>query len=413
VNRESIYWMLNLYHFVNDAIVMLIPTLMATFYDLFQLNFTQTGIILATNLGMIVVFQITNGYIADKNKEKYQYIIGLSLVIISTFLLLFSHDFYSLWLFSAISGFALGFVHAIIYVLGAKLYPKDREKKMSKQGAWGDLGKMVAIMSSAIILIIEPTAWKIPFIIWGSIAIIILIVALNYIPFFNFRELIVLESTIDENSQKNIEDNEKIESESPGQVEAATGNKRIVILLYLLFILYSGAQEVTSKFFTVYLHVARTGPSASYEKVIFAFLMGFGTIGTYYSGQIKDKIGFRKYLSIIYSINIITLILFIVIDFDNIISDIIFAMIIGYSVLSVYIVIQTEISYYIHFKKLGLGYGLLLGIGWFGGFLSTLFVGYLADIFGPKIFFIFAIILGISEILLIQIIPQRKNRKVP
>mgnify|MGYP000905364102 CR=1 FL=1 len=163
-SRNSVFQALNLYHFVNDAIVFLLPTMMATFYDLFNLTYTQTSLILASNFGMVVLFQILNGYLADKGLEKWQYSIGISLLVLSTFLLMLSHDFMSLWFFATLNGIGLGFVHAIVYVLGARLYPVDREIKLSRQGFFGDFGKVCAIFSSAIILYLNRTAWKTPLI---------------------------------------------------------------------------------------------------------------------------------------------------------------------------------------------------------------------------------------------------------
>lgn len=68
--REGVFYAFALYHFINDAIVFLIPSLMATFYDMFGLNFFQTSIIFATNTGTIILMQFINGSFADKNKEK-------------------------------------------------------------------------------------------------------------------------------------------------------------------------------------------------------------------------------------------------------------------------------------------------------------------------------------------------------
>jgi len=46
-----------------------------------------------------------------------------------------------------------------------------------------------------------------------------------------------------------------------------------------------------------------------------------------------------------------------------------------------------------HSKKIGLGYGLMLSIGWFGNFLGSFFGGYLASLYSANMFFILSVVL--------------------
>jgi MFS family permease len=405
-SRERVFQALNLYHFVNDAIVFLLPTMMATFYDLFDLSYTQTSLILASNFGMVVLFQILNGYLADKGREKWLYSIGISLLVLSTFLLMLSHDFSSLWFFATLNGIGLGFVHAIVYVLGARLYPVDREIKLSRQGFFGDFGKVCAIFSSAIILYLDRTAWKTPLILWGVIALVIGVAGTVVMFSFPFSEL---------NGAKKVDLTQKLplDQEKPADFISSKGEpinkRRTIVLLFTLFIIYTGSQEISIKFFVLYLHTRRLGLSNTYAEVAFGVLMGVGMLGTYLSGTLKRKFGFRNFMVLLYCLNIATLISFLLIDLDSLVADIIFAGLLGYSILSVYITVQSELSFYVSFKRLGLGYGLLLGIGWFGGFMSTLTVGPLADIYGGQTIYIMALILSLLAFVLVFTIPQRRK----
>ncbi len=405
-SRERVFLMLNLYHFVNDAIVFLIPTLLQSFYTLFEMTYTQSGLIIASHLGMVVLGQIVNGYLADKNMEKGQFLTGMSLLILSTYLLTLSHNFTSLLIYTILNGLGLGFIHAILYVLGAKLYPHDREIKQSRQGFSGDFGKLLSIVIASIILAINPDLWKIPIYFWTGLAILIFLYAAPVIVKFPFHQL---------NGSSHEEQASEMGTEATQTHEhlmnppAIPNYKKIRILLFTLFIMYTASQEVLIKFFTLYLNDTRTGLSVQYARIIYALMIGAGTYGVYISGNLKKRFGFQRFLTYIYILNIISLTVFVILPYNSFISDIGFAMVFGFTILSVYITIQSELSFYVSFKKLGLGYGLLLGIGWFGGFLANLSAGILADHFGPLTFVLFPLIFNVITIFLIQTIPSRVN----
>ncbi len=62
---HRVYASLNLYHFANDAISLLIPSVLGRLYEIFKLNYLQSSFVLAFNLGFTVIFQmicgVTNG----------------------------------------------------------------------------------------------------------------------------------------------------------------------------------------------------------------------------------------------------------------------------------------------------------------------------------------------------------------
>ncbi len=426
--RKRVYWALNFYHFVNDAIVFLIPTLMATFYEEFGLDFWQTSMVLAFNLGATVLFQVFNGYLVDRGKEKFLYLFGLPFMTSSVFLLLLAEDFISLLLLATLNGVGLSYVHAIVYSIGLKLYSGRKEQNQSNMAAFGDLGKILSIISSAILISLSPKGWRSSLILWGVIAAIIYFSALFIIPKFPFEDLnrnLNEENESPQNQHKtssnqdeSLSKRHKISSNLhentlnnlPNSEKRSLGSKskrRIILLLYLAFFVYTASNEVIIKTYTVFFRVHRDGLSSEFSEFLYVIYIISGTIGVYLSGRFKAKWGFRKLLNRLYMGQIPTLLLFILLDIDMFIFDIIFSVSLGFFLVSVYISIQSEIAYYVSFKKIGVGYAGLLSFGWMGGFIFQLISGYLADRLGEMIIFIISLILACIVILIVHLIPKR------
>lgn len=398
------YWALNFYHFVNDAINFMLPTLMRSFYREFSLNYTQTSLVFALNLAMIILGQLMNGYLMDQHHEKQLYYVGLGIMSGSTIILLYSTNFLSLLIFAMINGFGLSFLHPMIYGIGAKLYPTQRSEKMAIQGSMGDLGKLIGIISSSTILALNPNGWKIPIMIWGSLSIGLFLVASVYLKTVDFSSL----KTENEEKIKDIGNQEKLKKNKDIY---PPNRKRAIIVLLLIFMLYNGAAEIIVKPLTIFLQTMRMGFSNQYAEILLAAYLVTGTLGSFSSGKIRNKVGLRKFLAIIFLNCIIGFSLYIGFNIDNFILDGLFIMFFGFNLFSVYSPIQAELSHYFKFDRIGLGFGVILGIGWSGSFLSMTIIGPLADTYGPQIYFISSIIFSALILLVIPFIPQRITEK--
>ena len=176
--RNYIQNRLYTYHFLNDGITFVLPTLMASLYIIFNLNWFQAGLIFAFNALALVVGQIIVGYYTDKHSEILMKF-GLLILALSSFLIIFSVDFISLLIFATFSGFALGFQHSISYSTTSRMFKDDRDVKIGRQGAAGDIGKCTAVFSSALLIIIF-LSWQLVLIIWSvGIFIVFLIIVYN------------------------------------------------------------------------------------------------------------------------------------------------------------------------------------------------------------------------------------------
>jgi len=86
--RNFIQKRLYTYHFLNDGITFVLPTLMASLFIFFNLNWFQAGLIFAFNALALVVGQIIVGYYTDKHSEILMKV-GLFILALSSFLIIF------------------------------------------------------------------------------------------------------------------------------------------------------------------------------------------------------------------------------------------------------------------------------------------------------------------------------------
>ncbi len=398
ISKNHVYWALNYYHFVNDGIVFLIPIITAIYFQKFQLSYTEISILFTIHTLFVVMTQIVVGKLVDLNHEALVYIIGSIFTSISTFTLLFPRDFLSLFILVVFNGIGLGFVHSILYVNGAKLFPTNRERKMAIQGAMGDFGKVVAVFSTIIIDFLNPELWPLTLIIWGILAVGIIIFGIIVMPNFSF-------STLNKAAEAQLNDSS---NQRAGTIKALLS--RELILLILLLIVYSGSYDVVVKPLIIFFQQERTGLSASYAKILFGIFMIFGTMGAYASGPLKIRFGLKRYITIMYGIMGVVLLCFIIFAIDSLISDIIFSALLGFLILSIYIAIQSELSYFMHSSQMGIGYALIFGFGWGGGVLFVTIAGPIADYFHSSYIYLFiGLILCSITILLVQFAPKRKT----
>ncbi len=410
--RNKVFWVFNIYHFVNDAIVFLLPAIMKNYFSEFGLNHTQTDILFIVHVILIVSTQILVGYLADKSYESKLFIIGSIITTISTLSMFLSQNFNSLLLLIIFNGIGLGFIHALIYVTGSKLFPKDRERKMAIQASVGDLGKMLGILTAVLVEIINPNQWRLPLLIWGTLCISVIIFGIKYLPNISFKSLNANLDDFQNISEVNNNYDKNDKNNSINQSNTKFFSKEIILLL-LLFSFYSGTFDVIIKHLTIFFQNERNGLSSQYSTLLLAVTMGIGTIGVYLSGKIKTFLGLKKFITILFSINLFAMILFLILNLDNLFVDIIFCAIFGYCILSIYVGIQSELSFYVHFKNLGLGFSVLFGAGWLGGALWLAIAGPMADLIDSELmYFYLGIFLTVITIILSQFIPERKTNQV-
>lgn len=376
------------YHFINDGITFVLPVLIASLYFEFNLNWFQTGLIFAFNSLATIIFQLIVGYYTDQNKCKYLMIIGLCLLTLSSFLMIFSFNFVSLLVFATLSGIALAFQHSVSYATTSRMYQEKTDIMVGRQGAAGDMGKCIAVFSSALILILF-NSWKLVLLIWTLISFLIFIIIT-----FNFRN-IAFEEYFNQDDLYNINLNDR-DNQRP--------RKMIIILIFIIYVLTLAIYSLLIINLAVYLRVEKIGLVSEFSGLILGYTLIFGVIGAYFSGSMKKKFGMTNSLVIFGILMISLLSIYTLLDTSDLVINLIFYAMFGFFLFLMYPQLLAAINNCFHHKKIGFGYGIVLSFGWLGIFIGSLIGGYLANLFSAIMFFIFSIFIFIVIVILSLII---------
>ena len=367
---------LYVYHFLNDGMTFVLPTLMVFFFITFKLNWFQMGLIFALNALATVIFQIIVGYWTDKHSEILMKI-GLFFLALSSFLMIFSFDFYSLIIFATFSGLALAFQHSISYATTSRLYRAEaRDIKIGHQGSAGDLGKCVAVFTSAIMLIIF-SSWQIVLLFWSIITFIMFALIL-----YNFNNIKFEDYFIND-----YDANDNLNNKSDNNTD-----KLLVFLIASCYVFVAAVFTLIIINLATYLAVEKTGAVSEYSGLILGFTLIFGAIGSASSGRIKTKFGMGNSLIALGLGLIFVLSLYIYLNVGDLLGTLIFFGVIAILLFLIYPQLLAAVNNITHSKKIGFGYGIMLSIGWFGNFLGSLIGGYLASLYSAIMFFILSII---------------------
>ncbi len=370
------------YHFVNDAVVFLLPTIMGRLYQTFNLNFFEINWIFALNTLATLLSQLVCGWAVDKERGILFLYVGPTFLTISTMLLVLSTDFTTLLFLNTLSGIALGFQHSTTYTLTVKLFPGDvQEKYMGIQASTGDAGKLVAIATTSLLLLFG-YPWQLSFWIWGGAAMGTTILIVLLLRSFDYQE--VLEDARKEYSPVETH----ITSTKPTKQKIPIRN---VVLVICMFILFNAAFDLNVKNFTAYLKAARPLEVAPYAEILFTLLMGIGVIGALLSGFVAKRLGTKRALLLEY-IGLGTILFLFLVAGDSLFLTSLTIPFIAFFQFLTYPVILSASNRYMPEHRRGLGFGLIMGIGWLGGFISAPITGYYADIYGPDLIFIVSIV---------------------
>lgn len=391
--RSYVQKRLYIYHFINDGITFVLPVLMVSLYFEFNLNWFQIGLIFAFNSLATIIFQLIVGYYTDQTNNKYLMLFGLFLLSLSSLLMIISFDFVSLLIFATISGIALAFQHSIAYATTSRMYQEKKDIMIGRQGAAGDLGKCIAVFSSALLLIFF-SSWKLVLLTWTFICLLIFIVIT-----INVRN-ITFEQYFNHDSVNDINLTNRAEKEP---------RKMIIILIFLIYILFLAIYSLLIINLAIYLRIEKTGIVSEYSGLIMGYTLIFGVIGAYFSGSMKNKYGMTNSL-VFFSILMIGLVvIYILLDTSNLIINLLFYALLGFLLFLLYPQLLAAINDCFHHKKIGFGYGIVLSCGWLGNFIGFLIGGYFANLYSAIMFFIISIFFFVMVIVLSLIIKINHN----
>ncbi|MBS3801293.1 MAG: MFS transporter [Candidatus Thermoplasmatota archaeon] len=365
------------FHLFNDGVISLVPLLFPVFRTLFNLSYSQIGIITGTGLAVSLFAQFFIGILSDKRNFKTLLLTGMSLLVIALLIFPNIQGFISLFALFILLRFSSSFFHPLGIGLISKRFKKDRlDWAMGIQSALGDLGVFIAIAST--LFIAETIGWTYPFYIWTIIGIISIV--LGYILTKNIPKTDLKQQPVHQKKlfKEKIHDYKKIITK---------------LRYYAPMLIISGATWGTTLTYLPLFLDENTPLSLSIIGFIVSLWIGFGTIAAFFYGHLHSKIGRKKIIILCY-LTIATMNFFLIINPILSIIPVIVA-ILGIATFLTFPILFSYVSEITHESNEGKTFGFIFTLQLGGGTFLLYISGFLSDVFGIWIPFIFMAIASI------------------
>ena len=379
----------SLIHAINDASVAVVSILFPIFKGLFELSYTQVGIITGGGLFITLIAQLFLGRIADGKNVNSFLLSGLLLTSLSLILLTVSNGFLSLLLFIFFMRFATSFFHPIGIGWISRTYKKGKlDWAMGIQSGLSDFGAFLALLTT--LTITQLTHWTVPLYAWAAICIIGLGASLLLTRKLN-KELVIVPK--------------ELKNHTPWEMAADAFTRiKAIRLLIPAFIISGASWGIIITYFPLLL-TDRTPLSLSIIGSLVALWAGIGSITSLSYGRIRVFIRRKKLLLISYlSIGILTLSLAV---FTNIILLIIVMILLGIAVFMTYPALMSFVSEVTHESVEGWTFGLTFMFQTGGGTVLLFLSGVLSDLAG--IWMPFVLLGTLSLLFTVVLLMKYKN----
>ena len=365
-------------HFLNDLVTTgMVPALVVLYKEAFQLNYTQSTLIVLVSYLTSSVTQPVIGMLTDKKPKVWFYPLGVFLSVAGLALTGIAPSFPWLLLFVAISGFGSGIFHPEAS-RGTHLAAGNRKgfsQALFQVG--GNAGQAFGPLMIPLFLIftgIEGLIWLLP------VAFLSLIITVPYVPWLK------------ENAQQ-----------MKKSVKQLSGKNRPFSASLLVFIitLRSFCQVGVVIFLPFYL------TDMSLEKVEFLnfLFVGAGALGTLIGGIVSDRIGMKRIL--VGSMALATPFSLIFTYVDGFWAVIVLFLF-GFFVLSSFSVTVVYMQRLLP-QNVALASGLSIGFGVGAGGIGSIIMGGLSDFFGVHTVFILLSLLPLIGAFLSIFLPGDKK----
>lgn len=391
-DKNKILLTVGMYHAFNDGAVSVIPLLFPIFKELFDLSYTQIGIVTSGGLLITLLSQVLIGRLSDKNNFRTLLSIGILLLSASLLLLTQITGFLTLLLFVLILRFSSSFYHPIGIGWISRTFKKDRiDWGMGIQSALGDFGAFAAILTT--LYIAETQGWVSLFHIWCITGVFVVFYGLY------------LTHNID-NSYVAVENNDKTKqtlNEAFSESFEILKNMKILIPGFIV----SGASwGIIVSYLPLLLDEKTTLPLSLIGAVV-SIWIGIGVIICLLYEKIQKILGRKNTLILGY---LITGIMgFAIAIVTNILVLTIIMLILGVSTFITFPALFSFASEKTDKKIEGKTFAYLLTIQLGGGTILLFLSGLLSDLIGIEMPFV---ILGVVCIFVSTLILVNKNKKL-
>ena len=364
-DKKRILSAVALSHAFNDASVVIIPLLFPIFKNLFNLSYTEVGIITGGGLLISLITQLIIGRLSDKKNKRTFLLLGTFLLGVTFLLIPFSKGFFTLVFFVFLHRFAAGFFHPIGIAWISKVFKKDKlDWAMGIQSAFGDFGAFIAILTTPVI--VELKNWTYPFYIWTIISIFCL-----------FVFIYLTRNLIDINNKSLNNKNEKkhyrvLLKDDFNEIKKTT--------LFLPGYIISGlAWSIIINYLPLLL-AERTDLSLSYIGFMIAVWVGIGVIVCLFYEKITNRFGRKNVIIISYiAIGLMGISLSI---FTNVLILLIVIVLLGIATFLSYPALFSFISEITNENIEGKMFGYIFTVQLAGGTIILFLSGVTSDLWG-------------------------------
>lgn len=268
---------LSLCHFLNDMVQSLLPSIYPLLKHIFNLSFTQIGLITLTFQLTASMLQPFVGHYTDRKTRPFSLVVGMGFTLVGLILLAFAPTFEAVLLASGLVGMGSSVFHPESSRMARTASGGQHGLAQSIFQVGGNTGAAVGPLIAAFLIVPHgqrAMAWASPA---ALIAMVILVkVGIWYKHHAPARKAAAMHSV---------------------DPVSAVGKRRvgftIAILLALIFSKYFYLTSITS-YYTFYL-IHRFGVSVPNAQIHLFVFLGAVALGTFAGGPVGDRIG-RKYV---------------------------------------------------------------------------------------------------------------------
>ncbi len=168
-DKYSILTTVSMYHALNDGAISVVPLIFPIFKEIYNLNYTQIGLITSISLFIHLIAQLYIGRISDGKNFRILLSFGILLISFSLFVLTETKDFFTLLIFLIFLRISVSFFHPIGVGWVSRTFKKERlDWAMGIQSGSADLGVFVALLTT--LYLTEIKGWQFPLYIWSLLA---------------------------------------------------------------------------------------------------------------------------------------------------------------------------------------------------------------------------------------------------
>ncbi|UCF50047.1 MAG: MFS transporter, partial [Thermoplasmatales archaeon] len=357
--------------------VAAIPILFPIFKLIFNLSYTQIGIITGGSLIIHIFSQLLLGRFSDGKNSRTLLSFGILLTSISMLLFTQVNGFYTIILIMFLLRVSESFFHPIGIGWISRIFKKHKlDWAMGIQSGLADIGAFIAI--STTLYISEITNWKYPLYLWSIAGSIVLLIGTAITSNIKEEYLLVNKTSKRQTIKEAIE-------------ESIVFLKRIKLVIPA-YIISGSSWGIIITYLPLYL-TETTELSLTAIGLIVSVWIGIGSISSILYGRICGKFGRNNVVFLSYFTVGVTSIL--ITYFTNISLVILIIALMGITVFITFPAIITLISEITHESVEGKTFGTIFTLQIIGSTIFLFFGGFLSDVFGIWIPFI---LLGVSSI---------------